>query len=767
MDYGTHIPWAECYRDVARMRLDIEVISDDIEFTKTNDKKILYVVDTNVVCFYADPLKHSDFSRIFADDDDSLLQGLSIALADFIFIKGLFSEEGQALLLPLTMVDEFIDVYDRFLFDARKEVIKNTSEEKINQINQTLSCLNTTNDIISFLVAKCSDLIKYMSPYDYESNTGAIKRLGKLGMLSRLRNLDPERGFNFLDTTKLNKTDEWKSWDRKFKEVVKKDEEENEGNENYKRRLSWHIENDIDTLALISILNKSNDSIKIVYLSCDKLVHQASRELNDPSLGLDFLRQPYQYIPFIRFDGLHKTKQVDRQKNIVRLKLALNDFLSPLRLNEKEYKNQLYEIVNDWSIAQIDSEIFSFRNINITKHYYDDLKNAREELLSLNNLLNDNSSYTLHEIAGIITEKLLDGQTLEELLNKRQQEVFGQTTSFFTEIGVGKNFGRYANEIRSYLKGVNNSGDSARGPVTLRRHPNNNGDDFFEDIHNRVYKKDIDSSWGYLWDKMEGSTLYIRELIIALVAADANEWHQAKLHCERALENERRNGNEALYFLAVALRHTCESIDDYLDAKRNLNEFRKTWDRRYGQNGVEKIFRPDYRFESEKLSLQTAFFNYKEFQDKTFWDSTKLDVEPDIKVTWKSLILLSNKIDEVGDHELNDVVRGRIKRQVFSSKCCLFLVDQYLVDKKIDEGEGLKAYEELNELALDTEFRSSYFINFLLAFIKWHFKKDDFTWNNANKMTQKALEKSKIPYEVPKYNRFLKILEDNTKNTTD
>ncbi len=102
--------------------------------------------------------------------------------------------------------------------------------------------------------------------------------------------------------------------------------------------------------------------------------------------------------------------------------------------------------------------------------------------------------------------------------------------------------------------------------------------------------------------------MYIHYLSVALVAADANEWKEARKYCDVALDLEKEGKtNEGDYFLAVTLRHSCEDFNDYIKAKDSLNKFKRIWEARYNDE------RLDHRFESERLTLATAYFNYERF----------------------------------------------------------------------------------------------------------------------------------------------------------
>jgi hypothetical protein len=221
--------------------------------------------------------------------------------------------------------------------------------------------------------------------------------------------------------------------------------------------------------------------------------------------------------------------------------------------------------------------------------------------------------------------------------------------------------------------------------------------------------------------------------------------------------------------MAVALRHSCQNHDDYSLAKEQLLEFKNVWEKRYTKDAGERRHqnqaRPDHRFQSEELALKTAYFNYKRFMDLWVDDDGE---KPIFSKTWDELGNLAKEIKNVEKAYVNNKAQHiieRVKRQVYSNQCCLFIFSKYahdneLVNMKIDDAQGKLVYKNLRRLKDETSnFRPSYFINFLLAFSAWHFDTEtEITWQKALEETEIALRCYQIPYEKNKYDHFKGIL---------
>lgn len=808
MSNDTSNHWIQYYRNVAEMRLNIEVITDDLNY----DGRILYAVDNDVVIFFADPIGNKQYADeeggVFYNDKNGSkeLEGLAISLGEFIFLNGLVSnDKNSCLLFPTPMAKEFLGKYDKILFGARIEQ-DNVTGPRIKQENVTedqqmieeltevvdnckkIGSKSAKKELVTRLINEYENLVRYLSPYDYSTNIGKLQRFAIIGKKERLRNIETIKGLFIPSKSEIIKSEEHKKWDEWFRKKLKKiedkkqiaqktDKDSNEdvtkGNQNNKneneKRDEKNIVNDINTLSLISILNKSfkqkNKKIKILYITGDgaaKAISNSkaiSKEAVTLNIEYDFLRYPKQFVPLVRFDNKSIVNRDDKLKQLILIKEPVDEFLSLFSI-DGDYLKNLKEVVkrNEDSDNYIRKVVDPYRNELFTEKRYRELQDNIKKLTSSLAVINKRD---ISYMASSLAEALWNDEDLYKQLQDTQENAFCGVTDTLKTFGTLDKITKQFEKLIGYHESLSlteiEKDGIARGPVSLRRSPERGGDDFFEEIHDLVYGK----QWALLYEKIEKSSLYIHYLAIALVAADANEWKEARKNCDVALELEKEGKtNEGYYFLAVTLRHSCEDFNDYIKAKDSLNEFKRIWEARYNEA------RQDHRFESERLALATAYFNYERFYKD--WCKNERDADkPKLRKTWDDLATLAQEI-KIKDEEHNEpkIVCHRIKRQIYSNQCCLFLIDRYVNKKEeIKESEGVLAYDLLLVLSKTVDFRSSYFINFLIAFMAWHINNEEkLIWKKALENTEIAFEKRKIPYESQKYTYFKEILTTYGRN---
>lgn len=620
-----------------------------------------------------------------------------------------------------------------------------------------------------------------------------IKRITKLGVSSRVRNIDVVRELYQLDyfsnENYINKIKE--NEDIWLKEL--KDNKPNRGEK--------PVNGDAKTLAMLMLINeeleiknqeldkinakekfkKNNGKIKILYISTDAAAYKSANTLVDSNKIKDnFLRNPKQYVYFLGFGK----KQYGNLTIIDNLRKPIDDFLKPIAISPikpvredytKDYKYQIalddYKKKYDEYI-EIISGVAKNAPININdsidalsyiQDQYTNLKVNHEALLILSTM---DKRIQINEKKSTL-EKLLFDHGICDLIEVKHKESFKYMSTNLESLGALGISAKFEKEVKKYLTSANDGKEVdlyTRGPVTLRRY---NDDPIFEQIHEIIWKND----WETLLRLMSQETPYIKRLIMALVAADAGCWRDALVYCKDALTHEKKKNNEALYFIAVILRHNCNSYYDYLEAQKSLESFKNIWVERYSG-------RSDYRYESEKLSLETAYYNYDRFMttEESAWKTDVRTSVPKIKYTWDSLEKLEVDILEEERLSLNTkvlppIVSHRIKRQIYSNMLCLFLFSQYCGEQEINERDGKNSLKKMEDLIEKTEnFRPSHFIHFLLAYTRWHFDKRNTEYlKDAINKTNNALNRGKhlIPYEKNKYEKFKEFLVNYELNLTN
>ncbi len=793
MSNDTSNHWIQYYRNVAEMRLNIEVITDDLNY----DGRILYAVDNDVVIFFADPIGNKQYADeeggVFynnrnGSEELKRFEGLAISLGEFIFLNGLVSnDKNSCLLFPTPMAKEFLGKYEEILFDARIEKNNVTKDQQmIEELTEVVdNCKKIGNEsakkeLVTRLINDYENLVRYLSLYDYSTNIGKMQRFSIIGKKERLRNIETIKGLFIPSKSEITKSEEHKKWNKWFRKKLKKIEDkkqnaqkkdiysnrdatksnQNKKNENEKRD-EKNIVNDINTLSLISILNKSfkQKKIKILYITGDGVAKAISnskaisKEAITSNIEYDFLRYPKQFVPFVRFDNKSIVNRDDKLKQLILIKEPVDEFLSLFSI-DGVYLENLKKVVkkNEDSDNYIRKVVDPYRNELYTEKRYQELQDNINKLTSSLAVINKRD---ISYMASNLAKALWNDEDLYKQLQDTQENAFCGVTDTLKTFGTLDKITKQFEKLIGYHESLSlteiEKDGIARGPVSLRRSPERGGDEFFEEIHDLVYGK----QWALLYEKIEKSSLYIHYLSVALVAADANEWKEARKNCDVALELEKEGKtNEGYYFLAVTLRHSCEDFNDYIKAKDSLNEFKRIWEARYNEA------RQDHRFESERLALATAYFNYERFYND--WCKNERDPDkPKLRKTWDDLATLAQEI-KIKDEEHNEpkIVCHRIKRQIYSNQCCLFIIDRYVNKKEMIKGiEGELAYDLLLSLSKTVDFRPSYFISFLIAFMAWHISNDDkLIWEKALKNTVIAFEKSKIPYENQKYTYFKEIL---------
>ncbi|MEE9363603.1 MAG: hypothetical protein V3U92_13475 [Cellulophaga sp.] len=742
---NTEQKWMQYYRDAARMWLDISIIQEDIKYTGTT----YYAVDTNIILLYADPLKKIESVRAFSDEKSSVLEGMAISVANFIFFdKNLTHINDSSLLFPTPLIEEFLDIYQAITRSGEDEKKKalieiDKKEQLVNLINSPIS----NDDLADYLTKDYPNLVRYLDDENsYINSEGIIKRLKKLAETDSLRNIETNSLVPIPDQSVVinNKL----GWQRELKKIL------NGRKDNIKPRNADRIANDAKTLAWLSWVNleldKRGTNSRILYITDDEASYEAvAEQIRLKKITHNFIRHPRQYTHFIRTHDSFKENsalKMDKFKNI------LNDFLSLFAIEHNEYISNLRIIVqnNHKSNNKIMKSISQYRTFSESENEYNKLKEHRTVLLSINTISNH---LCLPNPASALSVKLRK-KNINLLLQEKQDAIFKEVAEQLRILGLlGVSF-EFRDRVKGHLQHINKNKSLARGPVSLRRSEDKGGDKFFESIHTHVY----DGEWSSLFNILKDSSNYIQYLIVALVAADAGDWKNAKEFCRKAMESaiEGKN-NEALYFMAVALRHSCRDASEYKIAKNNLTQFKFIWSKRYKKYG-----RIDYRFKSEELALKTAYFNYKKFM--LSWDDELLD-KPIFSDTWNDLLRLAKEIEKIENINMDsEHIWHRIRRQVYSNQCCMFLLSKYGNDSEfieIDNKQGEKSYNALLKLKKIRGFRTSYFINFLLAYIAWCLDAENKTvWKTAVIESRKALKYQQIPYEKNKYTYFITILEE-------
>lgn len=752
--------WVEYYKNAARVRLDIELIKSDIEFEK-NGGHIFYAVDSNILNFFTSPLGQTNKFILFKDEDKELLEGSAISIANLFLTDGLITQKSDCFLLPPEMIGEFIS-FRAWLSDQldKDEEQTSTNEKKIEQITNLIDQVNKKPDdkkiqleLINYLVKKCKNLVRYLSGNDYNSHLSAMKRLAKIGKNKSLQGIHTNKKLHLENENEvINLAD---SWIEKFENLIA---EQNRVLGCFRKIDSTLIRNDTRALARASLTNNqlTDGKIKLHYLTLDDVVSKLAKEEE-----LNFIRNPRQYIYCIEFSKKHSFQE--KLDILNKYQIPLDEFLKPFRTYDNDDYNLYLRNLKLLSEGKHDENkniqvaIDAINGIDLEETKYTELKNNRMELLALSTMTN------LHDKATELAKKLCQ-KDIHSLLTDRIKDKTEAIEKASLTLGVIGFTATYLNIIDKYYR-AQKINDYPRGPVSLRRHDDyeNGKDAFFERVHDLAYKK----NWLELYQIIEGRTSYIKHLIYALVVADAGEWHRAKVFCEEALIHAKENEeNEVLYFQAVILRHDCSNYNDYKNAKEKLIKAEEIWNLRYKN-------KYDPRFESERLALSTAYFNYDEFMpDESKWHLKNEDKEvPNFDKTWEGLCKLALEIENKEKQEKENtpsIISHRIKRQVYTNKCCLFVFNEYVEKKSSSlslDNEGKEAYNKLKALTEEPNFRKSYLISFLLAFMKWHFDKcndeEMESRRDAKYETKKASEYHTLPYEIKKFKHFLSILEGN------
>ncbi len=758
--------WLQYYRDVARMRLDIEVLREDVNFEKKHGTN-LYAVDTNVLIFYANPIDNKEQARTFMDEKEAILEGLAICLADILFFNGLVAKDEGALLFPPSLLDEFLNNYQHYALLANLEEDKLSDElDNVDEIKHLINKYQSKNiskdDLVSYLINHCPNLVRYLHEKNYKGATSIIQRLGRIGSESRLRNMDQHQLIPIIDEkTKIANKKKWNN----LKQFIRNKEKKRKTKIS-DQRTSKNIDDDITTLSWIASINDeleqqpailSKKRVRLLYISADVYIHEFANELAESKeINFNFLRHPRQYIQFIRHSKKKSTTDIKSKDELLKeFMLPVDVFLQPFNVHGSNYLKNLISFTKCKHDFKIGEAIDALNQVERGVQF-EQLNKKRMELLTLSSL---SRALTLTEMASDLAKEMCENG-IDQLLKKRRDKTFGGVVTTLCNLGLLGYIAEFRELIEEYFQKLNinhKNGYWCRGPVSLRRDKDRIGHEgFFEQIHSASFEK----NWINLFKLISTpkKSPYIRYLVFALVAADAGKWRKAREYCSKALEVTTDNKiHEALYFLAVALRHDCQNHKDYEEAKTKLKECTKVWEKRYPS-------RIDLRFNSERLSLETAYFNYKKFSK---WEKIKDNSrEPKLLSTWKKLSTLANKIDNLSYSDEQEVICLRIKRQVYSNQCCLFIFDQYIGEEELknQKQEGRLAYDNLQKLMVGKKFRPSYFIHFLVAFFEWHLAKDADKENlkeNALTETLKALKASTIPYEDNKFSHFQKVLENN------
>jgi hypothetical protein len=491
------------------------------------------------------------------------------------------------------------------------------------------------------------------------------------------------------------------------------------------------------------------------------------------------LRHPRQYVHLIKFSQGAAVSPTEKLDSLERIRKPVDEFLEHFRIEgDDKYLANLRDFMREDDHHQ--SRIYRILKAveDISGHNarqrdrYAELKAKRDEHLSSSVMGKTLSSSSLKEKAAALAVEVCK-HGIDQLLQKRQEEALQEITETLEKFGIIGFLTEYRlliEEHSSTLRESKHKGLWPRGPVSLRRSMDkDNEEGFFEKIHRYIYQKKWPRLY-FLAAKNQQSSAkrsdYIRYLIFAVIAADAGKWLTVRRYCKKALESENEKRNEALYLYAVALRHSCQDYADYQEAKARLAECRAVWEQRFPG-------RYDPRFDSETLSQAAAYFNYERFYPD--WNNPDPASKPDFMQAWQALGDLKKTIcaiESSGQEPWS--ICHRIKRQIYSNQCCLFLFASYVytgADYSITEQDGQAVYDSLVRLmgekpTKDSKFvfRPSYFINFLVKFLAWHFQKDSKNsreaWQEALGKASSALAAREIPYEYDKYSYFIGLLSD-------
>lgn len=761
--------WLQYFHDAANIRLNIEIIKDDIEFEKSGGR-IIYAIDTNVIFLYAEPLRNKVHATTFIDENDKVLQGTVISLANFIFFNGLVSKENDYLLLPTQLKEEFIGccckIYDNFVnedSDAINPTLIERIETLIKQINDNSDNGLLKKNLLSILVNDCPNLVRYLNNEDLTTAKSAIDRLAKLNDHKRVCSIETDALLG-----------DYNPDFKQVKEVAGKLEETLKDIKKQHRK--FLINNDANALAQIALINYSlieaKQKIRLYYITSDEyiyglykydtfnntvLMNGLASSFSIKDLPYNFIRHPAQYVNCIRFtrDSTleEKLKMLNKIQKPIDEFLKLFSEIDATSGTESQYLKNLRTLVDENPASEerpmTQKVIDAFKTIDPFAHKYEDLKNQRMELLALRNM---SKALDIPEIAEGLAHRLYE-VGINELLDERRTETYEKVTKMSLTFGVIGFTADYLEHIQKFNVAVK-VGNTPRGPVSLKRSLDlKGGEAFFEKVHRLVG----DRKWSELFQLVNPETDYIKHLIYALLAADAGQWHRARV-CSwdaiNASEDESKS-NEAYYLYAVALRHDCRNVDDYNEAFKMREKGLAIWKGRPEYEGCD-----DLRFESERLALATAYFNYKRFMNR--WEAVKN--EPSIKQTFIDLHELTRKIINFDESR---IIRARIERQAYTNLCCLFIFDlQFSTDRVISDKEGYDDFIALKRLTEkkqpnNEKFRTSYLINFLLAFLDWHFKSDKeklVAWIDAFDKANEAATKFTIPYEQEKFAYFRSFL---------
>ncbi|TAN67500.1 MAG: hypothetical protein EPN17_11030 [Methylobacter sp.] len=746
------------YKNIARIRLDLQVVLDDLEYQREGGK-IFYAVDNDVIKLYSNPEANSKYARSFDDEDEKDLTPQTYSLAEYIF-EHLTGNLEPLLTLP-TLKNEFTSILEGMWRDATIQDAKGKSQLSVLEALLAEYVQKPDLDkLVNGMLLNCESLCRVLY-LDQTSSPDAVFELDRIGYL-----VNKNRLVNIEILPWLHKPPTPQSLFMESRDWFAKLQKTKPSQHSLHRNID-----DAKSLAYISLVNRSfhesGEQQKLLFLTGDEAIHKIFGNVGEENKEIP-VRHPSLYLSFTKLLADSGSKE-DLQENLQEFKQLLDAFLSPFMLisgdndkyislltiflkNEKKeaFKNLIAALgkeEKDLMVAYGAIKDHRSRLLNIAA-LSQNIHSKQDKLKSwLNSHINKN---TLH------TDLVRD---IDYLLRDKWDSAYTSLKKIYLGIGTVNMAISVSLDLHDETAKIAMQKNWQRMPVALVSFDaNGESDNLFESIRDALYKKNYPRVLRSLEDMGSLGKIY---LVSAMIAAEAGAWEKTKEFCENSLEyaDDEYTLHEAYYFYAVAIRHSCNSCQEFQRAVSFLEQAINAWEKTH--NELDSI--AALRFKAEKYAQIMAYYNYKQFL--TDWEQCDEPCEKDsLEDAWAGLLNLSETLDNL---QSEDEISARLKRQVYTNICSLFLFAS-LINKKnyCVEDVARKHLNNLSTLTKNDKNATSYYIEVIIALSEYALDREYGHKSASNKQYQqlkRTVEKCLsyprlLPYEEAKFNYLLNIL---------
>ncbi|MBF0137095.1 MAG: hypothetical protein H7833_16955 [Magnetococcus sp. DMHC-1] len=763
--------WVVYCQDLARLRLELERVEQDHKFRKSGGK-ILYIVDADVVSFYANPVDNEKYIHVFREDKHNL-RSVAYLMADFLFFDGrkIFTDNSPLYILPphLDEVLYNVEVSSKKTVQKAQKAVRQVPFVQ-NLLDRCAEDLEKTGSIsdksIDSLVSHVPDLMDVM----HGGICSELERFSRLGSENCLVNSLSSTEIPYFDSDELAIAS--KQWIDIFHQEVLDD------------RPEANIHRDAQVLAWLDAANKvlREDAPQLrVHLltgaeSAFRVFNIYRKNETDIQAQKEYLlRHPRQFISLM-FASMQDSESV----NIINFIELLDRFFYPLRHlfpSDPEFFHVLEIIQNNKNRPTGLMDLLDRSKEKEKNALVQDIMSRWMDILNAACIrcgVTEHSDDQKELVRRLV--KFLLREDIDKILKLRIEETISHLESAYSSIG----FMAALSELKQNIKDVSNFYDSyiragskkdvhssGRAPIALRF--DDTQQKIFGDYHNQIRLAMNNGEVTKLRKGWSLLTPYMLNLTHAMISAEANKWDICRDYCLQAYHDARRDllefPHEAAYFLAVACRHHYRGMDDFRDAFKWLDQAKIHWQEAHPNE-------QDKRLDVEYLALMNVIHNRNAYleNNEIFWNFPDMQ---DITYVWNSLWDLFQQ-----DDVRSILVRGsqaqswerRMYRQIILNLCSIYLHHQHV--KSLDNHISTEYIDKLNNLFIEyyktiEKDGESYYSRFIKIAWEWQFnsKQEKYLVVQCLSDYLDKIKQSKIPllsYEQRKFDFFLARLRELT-----